>query len=311
MSGQTNIATIEKIKRRIRACDYLSVAQLYLRDNFLLESPLSYNDIKTRLLGHWGTCHGINVAYANLKIFFTDDPDFSFVLGPGHGFPALQANLFIDGELLKVDSKATLDYAGLSYICKNFSWPDGFPSHASPMTPTIITEGGELGYALANAYGVALGHPEKTLAVLIGDGELETATAIDSLNLRNLLDGSENGKILPILHLNGYKISAPSIYARKSERELNELIRGFGFTPVWIYGSDPEKFQEALHKDVEAPFYVLQTEKGETGPNRYHLAHQIPLKNPSSDFKELEELEKWLKSYNFNELFDRMEGFKI
>ena len=311
MSGQTNIATIEKIRKRIRACDYLSVAQLYLRDNFLLESPLSYDDIKARLLGHWGTCHGINVAYANLKSFFSDDPEFSFVLGPGHGFPALQANLFIDGELLKVDPKATLDYAGLSYICKNFSWPDGFPSHASPMTPTIITEGGELGYALANAYGVALGHPEKTLAVLIGDGELETATAIDSLNLRNLLDGSENGKILPILHLNGYKISAPSIYARKSERELNELIRGFGFTPVWIYGSDPEKFQEALHKDSKAPFYVLQTEKGETGPNRYHLAHQIPLKNPSSDFKELEELEKWLKSYNFNELFDRMEGFKI
>ena len=311
MSGQTNIATIEKIRKRIRACDYLSVAQLYLRDNFLLESPLSYNDIKTRLLGHWGTCHGINVAYANLKSFFCNNAEFSFVLGPGHGFPALQANLFMDGELLKVDPKATLDYAGLSYICKNFSWPDGFPSHASPMTPTIITEGGELGYALANAYGVALGHPEKTLAVLIGDGELETATAIDSLNLRNLLDGSENGKVLPILHLNGYKISAPSIYARKSERELNELIRGFGFTPVWIYGSDPEKFQEALHKDVEAPFYVLQTEKGETGPNRYHLAHQIPLKNPSSDFKELEELEKWLKSYNFNELFDRAEGFKI
>ena len=311
MSGQTNIATIEKIRKRIRACDYLSVAQLYLRDNFLLESPLSYDDIKARLLGHWGTCHGINVAYANLKSFFGDDSGFSFVLGPGHGFPALQANLFIDGELFKVDPRATLDYAGLSYICKNFSWPDGFPSHASPMTPTIITEGGELGYALANAYGVALGHPEKTLAVLIGDGELETATAIDSLNLGNLLDGSENGKILPILHLNGYKISAPSIYARKSERELNELIRGFGFTPVWIYGSDPEKFQEALHKNVEAPFYVLQTEKGETGPNRYHLAHQIPLKNPSSDFKELEELEKWLKSYNFNELFDRAEGFRI
>lgn len=311
MSGQANIATIEKIRKRIRACDYLVVAQLYLRDNFLLENPLSYDDIKPRLLGHWGTCHGINVVYANLKSYFSDDPNFSFVLGPGHGFPALQANLFMDEKLLEVDPKATLDYAGLSYICKNFSWPDGFPSHASPMTPTIITEGGELGYALANAYGMALGHPEKTLAVLIGDGELETATAIDSLNLRNLMDGSNNGKVLPILHLNGYKISAPSIYARKSERELNELIRGFGFTPIWIHGSDPEIFQEALHKKVEAPFYILQTEKGETGPNRYHLAHQIPLKNPSSDFKELEELEEWLKSYNFNELFDSAGGFKI
>ncbi|MBR3254381.1 hypothetical protein IKF88_01450 [Candidatus Saccharibacteria bacterium] len=311
MSGQANIATIERIKKRIRACDYLCVAQLYLRDNFLLKNPLSYDDIKPRLLGHWGTCHGINVAYANLKSYFGDNPNFVFVLGPGHGFPALQANLFIDGELLKIDSEATLDYAGLSYICKNFSWPDGFPSHASPITPTVIAEGGELGYALANAYGVALGHSEKTLAVLIGDGELETATAIDSLNLRNLMDGPNNGKVLPILHLNGYKISAPSIYARKSERELNELIRGFGFTPIWIHGNNPEDFQEALRKKVEAPFYILQTEKGETGPNRYHLAHQIPLKNPSNNFKELEELEKWLKSYNFGELFDPVGGFKI
>ena len=311
MSGQLDIATIEKIRRRIRACDYLSVAQLYLQNNFLLESPLSYDDIKPRLLGHWGTCHGINVAYANLKSFFKDDSNFTFVLGPGHGFPALQANLFIDGELLKVDPKATLDYAGLSYICRNFSWPDGFPSHASPMTPNVITEGGELGYALANAYGVALGHPEKTLAVLIGDGELETATAIDSLNLNNLLSGSKNGKILPFLHLNGYKISAPSIYARKSERELNELVRGFGFNPVWIHGSDPEVFQAALNEEVEAPFYILQTEKGETGPNRYHMAHQIPLKNPASNFEELEELESWLKSYDFGELFNVAKGFTL
>jgi len=311
MSGRTDMATIEKIQKRIRACDYLSVAQLYLRDNFLLDSPLSYDDIKPRLLGHWGTCHGINVAYANLKSCFEDDPNFTFVLGPGHGFPALQANLFLDGELSKVDPKATPDYSGLIYICKNFSWPDGFPSHASPITPTIITEGGELGYALANAYGVALGHPEKTLAVLIGDGELETATAIDSLNLKNLMASPKNGTVLPILHLNGYKISAPSIYARKSERELNELIRGFGFTPIWIYGSDPEKFQEALQQNVDSPFYILKTAKGETGPNRHQDAHQIPLKNPASDFGELEELEQWLKSYRFEELFDREKGFLL
>lgn len=311
MSGQTIIGELEKIRKRIRICDYLSVAQLYLKDNFLLEKPLSYNDIKPRLLGHWGTCHGINVAYANLSAFFRDDHNFSFVLGPGHGFPALQANLFIDGELLKVDPKATLDYDGIAYICKNFSWPDGFPSHASPIIPTVITEGGELGYALANAYGLSLGHPEKTIAVLIGDGELETATAIDSLNLNNLLTGSKNGKVLPILHLNGYKISAPSIYARKSERELNEMIRGFGFTPIWIKGSNPEVFQEALVEKVEAPFYILETTKGETGPNSYHFAHQIPLKNPGKYFKELDELSDWLKSYNFNDLFSREKGFLL
>jgi xylulose-5-phosphate/fructose-6-phosphate phosphoketolase len=292
----------ERIRRRIRACDYISVAQLYLKDNFLLTRPLEFSDIKPRLLGHWGTCHGINVAYNNMKFHFRKNPNFSFVLGPGHGFPALQANLFLDKELAKVDEDASLNTAGFEYICRNFSWPDGFPSHASPFTPGIITEGGELGYALANAYGVALGHPEKTIAVLIGDGELETATAIDALNLHNLLDCDKNGTVIPILHLNGYKISAPSIYARKSERELNEMIRGFGFTPVEINGDDPEVFQHALLKNVENPFYILKTEKGATGPNRHHEAHQIPLKNPATDENELKQLEDWLKSYKMNEL---------
>lgn len=310
MSGY-DIETIEKIRRRIRLCDYLTVAQLYLKENFLLERPLEAEDIKPRLLGHWGTCHGINVAYANLKSYFGDNPNFSFVLGPGHGFPALQANLFVDGELEKVDSRTKLNKSGVAYICKHFSWPDGFPSHASPYTPGVITEGGELGYSIANAYGLNLGHPEKTTAVLIGDGELETATAIDSLNLRNLLGGENNGKILPILHLNGYKISAPSIYARKSERELNELIRGFGFTPIMIEGDDPEVFQKALAQEISDPFYILKTEKGATGPNRHQEAHQIPLKNPKEDEKELQALEEWLKSYGLLELFDKEEGITL
>ena len=307
--SSVGIADLNQIERRVRACDYLTVAQLYLRDNFLLKRPLEFDDIKARLLGHWGTCHGINVAYANLKAFFGDDPDFSFVLGPGHGFPALQANLFYDGVLERIDTRASRDAAGLAYICKEFSWPDGFPSHASPMTPTVITEGGELGYALANSYGVALGHPEKTIAVLIGDGELETATALDSLNLRSLLTGSKNGRVLPILHLNGYKISAPSIYARRSDRELNEMIRGFGYTPVIIDGDKPETFQLALAEPCEAPFYILKTEKGATGPNHGHFAHQIPLKRPAYNHDELKQLEEWLKSYNFDELFDEEKGF--
>ena len=295
------IVEIEQIKKRIRLCDYLVVAQLFLQDNFLLERKLTHDDVKARLLGHWGTCHGINLAYANLKARYADDPDFSFVLGPGHGFPALQANLWLDGTLEKVDPCATRDKAGLEYICRNFSWPDGFPSHASPFTPGIITEGGELGYALANAYGLNLGHPEKTTAVLIGDGELETATAIDSLNLKNLLAGPSNGRVIPILHLNGYKISAPTIYARKSERELNEMIRGFGFTPLWV-GEDIERFQYALNESMDAPFYIMKTEKGEGGPNRHHEAHQIPLKNPKTDDDELKQLEEWLKSYGAIEL---------
>ena len=192
-----------------RACDYLVVAQLFLQSDFLLENPLTTNDIKPRLLGHWGTCHGINVAYANLRAWFSKDeqvsrttkldqaakpinpfavgaklvettdqeqdtsvvdPNFSFILGPGHGFPALQANLFIDGDLEKVDPKATRNAAGIAYVCRNFSWPDGFPSHASPFTPGVICEGGELGYALGAAYGYVLGHPERTVAVMLGDG---------------------------------------------------------------------------------------------------------------------------------------------
>lgn len=303
--------TIEKIRRRIRLCDYLAVAQLYLRDDFLLERPLKPEDIKPRLLGHWGTCHGINVAYTNLKNRYGDNPEYSFVLGPGHGFPALQANLWLDGDLAKVNPKATVDAAGMAYICKNFSWPDGFPSHASPYTPGIVTEGGELGYALATAYGMSLGHSGKNIAVLIGDGELETATALDSLNLRNLLTGPNNGKVLPMLHLNGYKISAPSIYARKSERELHQLIRGFGYTPVEIDGEDTREFQLALAEKHEAPLYILRTEKGYGGPNRHHEAHQIPLKNPATNAKELRALEDWLRSYHIEELFDKEKGATI
>ena len=300
------ISEIDTIKKRIQICDYLVVAQLFLQNNFLLEKPLEFSDVKPRLLGHWGTCHGINVAYANLMNAYKDNPGFSFILGPGHGFPALQANLWLDKELVKIDTKATVDKAGLEYICHNFSWPDGFPSHASPITPKVITEGGELGYALANAYGLALGHPEKTIAVLIGDGELETATAIDSLNLRSLLLGDKNGTVLPILHLNGYKISAPSIYARKSERELNELIRGFGYSPRWIEGDNAEDFQAALNENIKTPFFIMRTEKGYGGPNRYQESHQIPLKKPASDKQELLKLEEWLKSYHPETLLSKV-----
>ena len=151
---------IRSIEKRIRFCNYLSVAQIFLQDNFLLNRALSFSDIKPRLLGHWGTCPGINIAYANLKARF---PRMQFILGPGHGFPALQANLFYDGDLVEYYPEATLNLHGIEYICKRFSWPYGFPSHASPMTPGVIAEGGELGYSLATAYGAALGHPENSL----------------------------------------------------------------------------------------------------------------------------------------------------
>ena len=317
MSGQR--VNTEQIKRRIRACNYLTVAQLFLQNNFLMTRPLTFTDIKPRLLGHWGTCPGINIAYANLKAFYGDN--FEFVLGPGHGFPALQANLFIDGELMKVDPFATPNLDGIKYICKNFSWPGGFPSHASPMTPGVVCEGGELGYALGAAYGMVLGHPEKIVCVLIGDGEFETATALSSMNLNKLLGSAANGKVLPILHLNGYKISGPTVAGRKSERELNELIRGFGYTPLRVNGDEPEDFQAALAKakTVTAPMIVLKTEKGWTGPATIdgkkiagnYAAHQIPLPLAKSDRGQLDMLEEWLRSYRFRELFSAEKGWTI
>ena len=299
---------VDKIKDRIAFCNYLSVAQIFLQDNFLLERPLDFNDIKPRLLGHWGSCPGINIAYANLKARF---PEMQFILGPGHGFPALQANLYYDGVLRKYYENATRDASGIEYVCKNFSWPYGFPSHASPMTPGVIAEGGELGYSLASAYGAALGKPKKFVAVLIGDGELETATALASLNLNKLLNSDKNGQVLPILHLNGYKISGPTIYGRKSDRELLQLFRGFGFSPVIVDGTNNEEFQLALSNLKPNSFIIMRTPKGYTGPRELDglkiegncAAHQVPLPEAKTNPKQLKILEDWLKSYHFEELF--------
>lgn len=315
------------IRQRTATCNYVSVAQLFLCQNTYLSRPLVAEDVKPRLLGHWGTCPGINFAYANLKAYFDDqkipnevdnfDPaapqvaqsgaNWQFILGPGHGFPALQANLWLDGILERVDPQATRDEAGLDYLCRKFSAPDGFPSHASPLTPGVICEGGELGYALATAYGAALGHPEKTIAVLLGDGEFETATALSSLNLVKLLGGAGNGRVWPILHLNGYKISAPTVYGRKSERELLQLIRGFGFTPLTAK-DDVASFQEALATagEVKHPFIVFRSAKGATGPKEINgqkvagsqNAHQIPLPHAKTDPRELALLAEWLRSYD-------------
>ncbi len=298
----------EEINKRIRFCNYLAVAQIFLQDNFLLNRPLTFTDIKPRLLGHWGSCPGINIAYANLKARF---PDMQFILGPGHGYPALQANLFYDGDLLDYFPEATANLHGLEYICKGFSWPYGFPSHASPMTPGVIAEGGELGYSIASAYGAALGRPDKFVAVLIGDGELETATALGSLNLNRILSTDGNGRVLPILHLNGYKISAPTIYGRCSERELMNLFRGFGYDPVLVDGTSTDEFQIALNNLKPNTFIILQTPKGYTGPKELdglkiednYAAHQVPLPLAKTDEKQLKMLENWLKSYNFEELY--------
>lgn len=234
-----------------------------------------------------------------------------FILGPGHGFPALQANLYYDGDLFQYYDDATPNLHGIEYVCKNFSWPYGFPSHASPMTPGVISEGGELGYSLATAYGAALGKPDKFIAVLIGDGELETATALASLNLNKLLDSDKNGHVLPILHLNGYKISAPTVYGRSSERELLQLFRGFGYDSIIVDGTNTEEFQIALNSLKSNTFIIMKTPKGYTGPKEVDgikiegncASHQVPLPNAKTDRAQLQALEDWLKSYNFEELY--------
>ena len=379
---------LQRTAERIRACNYLTVTQIFLKDNFLLERPLSFDDIKPRLLGHWGTCPGINLVYSCMRNIFADQNENTvFVLGPGHGFPALQANLFYDGDLAAVDSTLSRDYAGLAKISELFSRIGGFPSHASPSAPGVICEGGELGYSLATAYGYCLGHPERTDIVLLGDGEFETATTLASLNLNDLLSSPNNGKIIPILHLNGYKISGPTVASRRSAHQLNELIRGFGFQPIRIEerlspvdteeldivdsfdddeeDSDSSSFEAVEHKitdfireeyddqdqdtartafelthqdtdliiqnlitDLDAAllqakqsqkpvFIILETEKGLTGPliaedlkvRGNFKAHQVPLPKAKSDETELRALESWLRSYHFEELFNREKGF--
>jgi len=310
--------SVDEIKRRIRFCDYLSVAQIYLQDNFLLERPLEPADIKPNIFGHWGTCHGIDVAYVNLKTWFTNTsrpprPNFQFILGPGHGFPALQANLFFDGDLAPYYPAATRDLEGITYICKEFSKGYGFPSHSSPATPGVIVEGGELGYCLAAAYGAALGRSDDFIAVLIGDGELETATALASLNLHRLINSPSHAQILPILHLNGYKISGPTIYGRMSERELLQLFRGFGYDPRLIDGEDTAAFQLTLQSLEPNTFIIMRTAKGATGPTELHgekiadnyLSHQVPLPSVKTDPEQLQMLNDWLASYKFKELYDK------
>jgi xylulose-5-phosphate/fructose-6-phosphate phosphoketolase len=325
-----------QFEKYVRAANYISAAQIYLKDNFLLERPLSFDDIKPRLLGHWGTCPGINITYAHLNSFVKKyHQQMLFVLGPGHGFAALQANLFLEGTLGAYYPKAQHTADGIGYVVKNFSWPNVFPSHSNPGTPGVILEGGELGYALATAYGAALDNPQLMVACMIGDGEAETGPTATAWHLNKLINPKTNGFVLPILHINGYKISGPTIYGRMSDKELKALFTGYGYEPIFVKPPHiHEKMSEALEKArtqravvVEAaekneplprhPMIILQTPKGWTGIKTLHgnkiegnaLAHQVVVANANTDKGELKALEKWLRSYKFNELFTVENGF--
>ncbi len=312
---------IESIKKYVRATNYLTAAQVYLKDNFLLKRKLSFGDIKPRLLGHWGTCPGINFIYANLNYLIKKHrADILFVMGPGHGFAALQANLFLEGTLEKYYPLATRDEKGIGYVVKNFCWPYGFPSHSNPGAPGVILEGGELGYALSTAYGAVLDNPDLIATCVIGDGEAETGPLAASWHLNKLISQAENGAVLPILHLNGYKISGPTIFGRMANRELKALFTGYGYEPIIVEGNNVyQKMIDALEKCYQIikersgrfPMIILKTPKGWTGIKNLNgikiegnfTSHQVPAPNAKSDKVELKAVEKWFRSYKFDELF--------
>lgn len=330
-----NLETKHHLDQFIRATNYLSVAQIFLQDNFLLERPLIPADIKPRLLGHWGTCPGINVVYAHLNLLIKQKAinQAIFVLGPGHGFPALQANLFLEQALEQVDHQATLTPQGIAYIAKNFSWPYGFASHANPEAPGVISEGGELGYSLSTAFGAVLDQPELVTFCLIGDGEAETAALAGAWQLNKLINPQTDGTVLPILHLNGYKISGPTLFGRMSDKELIDYFSGLRYEPL-IVDYDGEQADELLHQafskaydkitaiktgvadDQRFPVVIFRSDKGLTGPVELfgkkiagnHASHQVVLGKAKTNADELALLEKWLRSYRFEELFDQ-QGF--
>lgn len=333
-----NEQTLQDLDRFRRATNYLTAAQIFLQDNFLLERPLTFEDVKPRLLGHWGSGPGVNLIYSHLNRLIKErGQEMMFVLGPGHAYPSLQANLFLEGSLGEFFPKATHTYDGISYICKNFSWPYGFPSHSNPGTPGTILEGGELGYSLSTSYGAALDNPNLIVACLVGDGEAETGPLAASWHINKLVDPRTNGTVLPILHLNGYKISQPTVFGRMSDDELKSLFWGYGYDPRIVNGEDIDTVDQQMidaldwaHsriweiKNTEGelvaphmPMIIMRTLKGWTGPKELDghkiegncLSHQVVLMEPKTNEQQLRMLEEWLRSYKFDELFDRENGF--
>lgn len=236
---QTHGKELEAIARYRRVANYLAAAQLYLKSNVLLEEPLRPEHIKDRLLGHWGTCPGINLVYAHLNALIRRyDVDAFLVTGPGHGAPANLANLYLEGSLQPFYPELTLDLAGLERFVKRFSWPGGFPSHLYAGIPGTIHEGGELGYALATAFGAAMDNPDLIVTCIVGDGEAETGPTATAWHSYKFIDPAESGAVLPILHLNGYKISEPTIYGTMSNEELSHLFTGYGYQVEFVEGDD-------------------------------------------------------------------------
>ena len=328
-------ASLEQLDAWWRAANYLSVGQIYLLANPLLREPLRREHIKPRLLGHWGTTPGLNFIYAHLnRVIRERELDMLYVIGPGHGGPAALANAYLEGSYSEIYPDISLDEAGMERLFRQFSFPGGVPSHVAPQTPGSIHEGGELGYSLAHAYGAAFDNPNLIVSCIVGDGEAETGPLATSWHSNKFLNPVRDGAVLPILHLNGYKIAGPTILARIPEEELIELLRGYGYQPFFVEGDDPKLLHAQMAETLDAvlaeiqqiqgdarsggrvtrprwPMIVLRTPKGWTGPKVVDgipiegtfRAHQVPL----ADFDRpghLAQLETWMRSYRPEELFD-------
>lgn len=319
-----------------RATNYLSVGQMYLYDNPLLTRPLVLGDIKRMLLGHWGTTPGQNFIYVHLnRIIKQYDLDMIYVSGPGHGGPAVVANTYLEGSYSEIYPDISQDTVGLQKLFLQFSFPGGIPSHASPETPGSIHEGGELGYSLSHSFGAVFDNPDLIVACVVGDGEAETGPLATAWHSNKFLNPITDGVVLPILHLNGYKIANPTIFARIPHEELEQLFKGYGWLPIFVEGDDPKLMHEAMAtalddavrqiKEIQAnarikgnltrpcwPMIVLKSPKGWTGPKVVDgvqiegtfRAHQVPLSNPAKNPQHLPLLEEWLRSYRPQELFD-------
>ncbi|MGE5831068.1 MAG: phosphoketolase [Micromonosporaceae bacterium] len=319
-----------------RAANYLSVGQIYLMANPLLAEPLRPEHVKPRLLGHWGTTPGLNLIYTHLnRIIAQRGVDMIYVAGPGHGGPGLVANVWLEGTYSEVYPHVSQDAAGMARLFRQFSFPGGVPSHVAPETPGSIHEGGELGYSLAHAYGAALDNRDLVVTCVIGDGEAETGPLATAWHSNKFLDPAGDGAVLPILHLNGYKIANPTVLARISEEELGALLTGYGYRPYLVAGDDPSEVHQCLAATLDEvfdriaaiqhaarvdgaidrpqwPMIVLRTPKGWTGPKEVDgrpvegtwRAHQVPLSAARDDAAHLEALVSWLRSYRPEELFD-------
>jgi xylulose-5-phosphate/fructose-6-phosphate phosphoketolase len=319
-----------------RAANYLSVGQIYLYDNPLLKKPLKLEHVKPRLLGHWGTTPGLNFIYAHLnRVIKQHDLSTIFIAGPGHGGPAAVANTYLEGTYSELYPNISQDEAGMKRLFTQFSFPGGIPSHVAPETPGSIHEGGELGYALSHAFGAAFDNPDLLVACVVGDGEAETGPLATSWHSNKFLNPVHDGAVLPILHLNGYKIASATVLARISRQELEELFRGYGYTPYFVEGDQPEPMHQLMagtldqviaeirqiQKDARAkgfkqrplwPMIVLRTPKGWTGPKVVDgkpaegswRSHQVPFSELAEKPGHLKLLETWMKSYKPHELFD-------